>query len=111
MNILETMNITKPKKTEKAIPIDDMRHCPPGLRISEKEIPDKRPVNKPKRVKVGFKPKKMLCFLHGVQQFKKPYTVSQLTERIPVSISNINATIGRNGTTKGYTFEVVKDET
>ena len=89
------------------LPIDDTRHCPPWVRISDKPTTRScRPPFSQSKDKGTFTAKRVYAFRAGVQIYPKSHTVSSISKMLMIPIGTINAALQRNGKTReGYYFK------
>ncbi len=111
MNILETMNITKEKHEAEILPIDDIGHCPPGLRITDGVA--KCSINQSKQKKRKRRPSRPLKRIVAYRYNKEISrgVISEVAEGLMISRNTICSALSRNGKIRnGYSFKVITDE-
>ena len=95
------------------LPIDDTRHCPIGVRISDKPTTRSTKTTYIRgKNKEPFTAKRVYVFKFGRQIYAKSHTVSELAEMLMIPVGTINATLQRNGKTRdGHSFKIHLDTT
>jgi len=89
------------------LPIDDIGHCPVGVRISDKPATraTRPPYNRGKN-KGTFSAKQVYVYRAGIKVYPNAYTVSLISNMMVLPVGTINAALQRNGKTReGYYFK------
>ncbi|MDA3957337.1 hypothetical protein [Oceanispirochaeta sp.] len=119
MDILNRMSVIRlMEKKEKVLPIDDIRHCPKGLRILDGAGKEASRASGPKKYtkKNNYTVKKIIVFRYGMHVISEPVTISEAARVLYIPINTISCTLQRNrtgkqGTTRdGYSFEIVSEK-
>lgn len=97
------------------IPVDDLRHCPAWLRVSDKVAKEPAFAGRSKKKSPSeerSKPKTLNVFLFGEKLNDDPITMNQIMKTYDISKSTIEYRLRVGGASRdGYSFEIVFEGT